>query len=220
MKKLLIIFLLAIALLPAKNAHAQNTNRNFGQILQTYYLFQDKDIVEKAIDFVNNTPGNYNKLSPILTGFFGAAFISNETLKKNFTLNINRVQKPEFKQLFISLFSLNIDTLYSQTKLTASLNDMYWSSFFATGNTKYLDNIISHIPYAENRSDLNLFLAGSSAKWSLCSNSMQNDKVNKHLNALKDKNPLLKEILENDPQYFREVMIDILKKQRENGIWN
>lgn len=220
MKNLFIILFLAVILLPAKNAHAQNTDRNFGQILQTYYLHQDKDIVDKAIDFVNNTPMEYNKLSPIITGFFGAAFLNDGALKKDFTLNINRVQKPEFKQLFISLFSSNIDTIYSQTKITTVLNDMNWSSFFSTGNTKYLDNIISHIPYVENRIDVNLFLAGATAKWSLCSNSRQNDTVNKHLNSLKNKNPLLKEILENDPQYFREVMINILKKQRENGIWN
>lgn len=97
---------------------------------------------------------------------------------------------------------------------------MNWSSFFATGNTKYLDHIISHIPYSENRTDVNLFLAGVTAKWSLCSNSRQHVAVNKYLNLLKDKNPLLKEILENEPQYFREMLIRILKKQRESGIWN
>ncbi len=134
--------------------------------------------------------------------------------------NINRVQKNEFKQLFVFLSSENIDTLYSQTKISTSLNDMNWSSFFATGNTKYLDNIVSHIPYAENRSDLNLFLTGATAKWSLSSNTIQHDAVSKHLNSLKDKNTLLKEILEKDPQYFREIMISILKKQRESGIWN
>jgi hypothetical protein len=220
MKNIYVILFLAVILLPTKNSHAQNTDRNFGQILQTYFLYKDKDIIDKAIDFVNNTPMDYNKLNPIITGFFGAAFLNDEVLKKDFRQDINRIQKPEFKQLFIFLFSSNIDTLYSQTKITASLNDMNWSSFFATGNTKYLDNIISHIPYVENRIDVNLFLAGATAKWSLCSNSRQNDTVNKYLNSLKNKNPLLNEILENDPQYFREAMINILKKQRENGIWN
>ncbi|WP_316828154.1 hypothetical protein [Pedobacter miscanthi] len=220
MKNVLTIFFVAIALLWSKISFAQNIDRDFGQILQAYYLYKDKDVVAKAIDFVNNTPMEYNKLSPIITGFFGAAFLNDGVLKKDFTSNINRVQKTEFKQLFVFLFSLNTDTLYSQTNISASLNDMNWSSFFATGNTKYLDNIISHIPYSENRTDVNLFLAGATAKWSLCSNSRQHDAVSRYLNSLKDKNPLLKEILENEPQYFREVMINILKKQRENGIWN
>lgn len=220
MKNLLIILFLTTALLFSKVSFAQNTDRNFEQILQTYYLYQDKNVVDKAIDFVNNTPKEYNKLRPILTGFFGAAFLNDGKLKKEFTLNINRIEKTEFKQLFIFTLSSNIDTLYSQTKISTSLNDMNWSSFFATGNTKYLDNIISHIPYMENRIDLNLFLAGATAKWSLCGNSKQNDVVNKYLNSLKDKNPTLKEILENDPQYFNNKIISILKNQKENGIWN
>ena len=220
MKNLFIILFLAISLLFPKISFAQNSNRDFKQILQTYYLYKDKDVVDKAIDFLNNTAMDYNRLNPIITGFFGAAFLNNEALKKDFTLNINRIEKTEFKQLFIFLFSSNIDTLYSQTKISASLNDMNWSSFFATGNTKYLDNIISHTPYMENRIDVNLFLAGASAKWSLCGNSKQNDVVNKYLNSLKDKNPTLKEILENEPQYFNNKIISILKKQKENGIWN
>jgi hypothetical protein len=220
MKNLISIFLLAIALLPSKISFAQNTDRDFKQISQTYYLHKDKDVVDKAIDFINNTPMDYIKLSPIITGFFGAAFLNDEVLKKDFVLNINRIQKTEFKQLFVFLFSSNIDTLYSQTKISVSLNDMNWSSFFATGNTKYLNNIISHIPYMENRIDLNLFLAGATAKWSLCGNSRQHDAVSRYLNSLKDKNPLLKEILENEPQYFREMTISILKKQRESSIWN
>ncbi|MBT2563400.1 hypothetical protein J7E50_01345 [Pedobacter sp. ISL-68] len=220
MKNLFMILFLAASLLLSKISFAQNTNRDFKQILQTYYLYKDKDVVDKAIDFVNNTTMDYSRLNPIITGFFGAAFLTNEALKKDFTLNINRIEKAEFKQLFIFILSSNIDTLYSQTKISVSLNDMNWSSFFATGYTKYLDNIISHIPHMENRTDVNLFLAGASAKWSLCSNSKQNDVVNKYLNLLKDKNPLLKEILENEPQYFNEVIISILKKQKENGIWN
>jgi len=220
MKNLLIILFLTIALLFPKISFAQNTDRNFEQILQTYYLYKDKNVIDKAINFVNNTTRDYNKLSPIITGFFGAAFLNDGALKKEFTLNINRIERAEFRQLFIFLLSSNIDTLYSQTKISTSLNDMNWSSFFATGNTKYLDNIISHIPHMENRIDLNLFLAGATAKWSLCGNSKQSDVVNKYLNSLKDKNATLKEILENEPQYFNSKIISILKKQRENGIWN
>jgi len=220
MKNLINIFLLATALLPSKISFAQNTDRDFKQILQTYYLHKDKDVVNKAIDFINTTSMDYIKLSPIITGFFGAAFLNDEALKKDFTSNINRLQKTEFKQLFVFLFSSNIDTLYSQTKISASLNDMNWSSFFATGNTKYLDNIISHIPYMENRIDLNLFLAGATAKWSLCGNSKNSDVVNKYLNSLKDTNPSIKEILEKEPQYFNEMIIGILKKQKEIGVWN
>ena len=165
MKNLFITIFFSIALLSCKIAFAQNTDRNFGQIFETYYLHKDSAVVNKAIDFINKTPIDYNRLSPIITGFFGAAFLNNEAIKKDFSLKINLIEKPEIKQLLVSLLNSNIDTIYSEAKKSASLNDMYWSSFFATGNTKYLDNIISHISYMENRVDVNLFLTGASAKW-------------------------------------------------------
>ncbi|TCD00567.1 hypothetical protein EZ449_20630 [Pedobacter frigidisoli] len=218
MKKATII--LAITLMLSEISFAQNMNRDFGQILQTYYLHKDNDVVDKAVDFINKTPMDYNKLSPILTGFFGAAFINDKTIKSDFAKKLNLVEKPEFKQLLTFLLSSNIDTIYSKTKISTSLNDMNWSSFFATGSTKYLDNIIANAPYIENRTDLNLFLAGATAKWSLSSNSRQHALVTKYLNSLINKNIMLKEILEKEPQYFQNATIGILKIQREKGIWN
>ncbi|MDN3585194.1 hypothetical protein QWY86_00840 [Pedobacter aquatilis] len=219
MKTIASILLLATTLMFSKTSFAQNADRGFGQILQTYYLSKDADIVNKSIDFINKTSMDYNRLYPIVTGFFGAAFQDDTVLKSDFKKKINRVDKPEIKQLLVSLLSSNIDTIYAKTKVSPVLNDMNWSSFFATGNTKYLDNIISQIPNMENRVDVNLFLTGGSAKWSLCSNSKKSSDVNKYLNSLKDKKPFLKEVLENEPQYFNNRIIDILKKQRENGLW-
>jgi len=220
MKNLIIASFLTIALMFSQICFAQNSDKNFGQILQNYYLHKDKDLIDKAILFINKTPMDNNSLHPIVTGFFGAAFLDDAVIKADFASKIDLVKKPEMKQLLQLLLSSNIDTIYSKTSVSPSLNDMNWSSFFATGNTKYLDNIIAHIPYMENRIDVNLFLAGATAKWSLCSNAKQNADVNKHISSLKDKNPVLKEIIENEPQYFEQETIGILKKQRKSGIWN
>jgi len=35
------------------------------------------------------------------------------------------------------------------TPISPALNDMNWSSYFATGDVKYLDRIISNIHYSE-----------------------------------------------------------------------
>lgn len=216
--KLSLLFLIALSLF--NFSFGQNSDRQFGEILQSYYLYKDKDLINKTVDFVNNTNMEYNSLSPILTGFFGALFLSDSIVKTNFISNLNKVEKSDIKELLNTLASSNIDSIYSRAKISTQFNDMNWSSFFATGNTKYLDNIIANIAYSENRSDINLFLSGASAKWSLCSNSKQDKKVKLYLTSLQDSNKTIKDILDKDQQFFREEMISILKQQKAKGIWN
>ncbi|MBC5846207.1 hypothetical protein H8R25_17475 [Flavobacterium sp. F-392] len=155
-----------------------------------------------------------------MSGFFGALFLSDKEVKKSFESNFDKIEKQEIRKLMMILSASNIDTLYSKTKVTTEYNDRNWASYFATGNLKYIDNIIANVPYENERTDLSLFLAGASAKWSLCSNAKQDELVKKHLTGLKDKNENIKEILQEDPQYFKNKMVQIIKEQRLKGIWN
>ena len=217
--KRLIILLVAIFLL--KSAIGQsNSGRGFSQMLQSYYLYKDKDLVEKTIDFANHTSMDYKSLQPILTGFFGALFSFDLEVKQNFQSKIATVEKPDLKNLFSSLIVVNMDSFYRDTKISTTYNDMNWSSYFATGSTKYLDNIIANLPLSENRIDINLFLAGATAKWSLSSNAAQDEKVKYYLNSLKSGNATIVEILQKDPNSFKAEMVDILKKQKAAGVWN
>jgi hypothetical protein len=188
--------------------------------MQTYYLNQDKDLVEKTIEFVNNPKADYKRLEPILTGFFGALFSADTTVRSAFLKNSDKFQNIDFKQLFIFLIATNIDSIYAKTPLTPAFNDMNWSSYFATGNLKFLDRIILNIPLAENRIDRNLFLIGATAKWSLCSNARQDKKVKEHLSNQKVNKKVIKEILKKEPQEFKQEMKDIIAEQRAKGIWN
>lgn len=201
-------------------SYGQTTERNFSNILQNYYVYKDKDLVDKTIDFVNHSTITYQKLEPILSGFFGALFLSDKEVKKSFESNFDKIEKQEIRKLMMILSTSNRDTLYSKTKVTTEYNDRNWASYFATGNLKYIDNIIANVPYENERTDLSLFLAGASAKWSLCSNAKQDELVKKYLTGLKDKNENIKEILQEDPQYFKNKMVQIIKEQRLKGIWN
>jgi hypothetical protein len=203
-----------------KPSYGQSSERDFSKILHTYYLYKDKDLVDKTIDYINNSPTTYENLESILKGFFGALFLSDESVKKSFNENFDRIENSDFKELLESLNSSNIDTIYSKAKITADYNDMNWASYFATGNLKYLDNIISNISYDNEREDIVLFLAGASAKWSLCSNANQDEVVKKYLESLKDKNENIKEILDNDPLYFKNKTVEIIKTQKSKGVWN
>ncbi|OCB73997.1 hypothetical protein [Flavobacterium crassostreae] len=220
MKTTKVISIFFLIFFVSTSSYGQSSERNFSEILQTYYLYKDKDLVDKTIDFVNHSTMSYKRLEPILTGFFGALFLNDKNVKKSFVKNIDKIEKPEIKELIMTLSSSDIDILYSKAKITTEYNDMNWASYFATGNVKYIDNIISNLPYENERADINLFLAGASAKWSLCSNANQDKLVKKHLESLKDKNENMKEILNKEPQYFKDKMVEIIKVQKSKGIWN
>jgi hypothetical protein len=201
-------------------AYGQDSQRDFSEMMQTYYLHQDRDIVEKTIEFVNNPNADYLKLEPILTGFFGALFSADTTIRSAFMKNSDKFQNIDFKELFIFLNANNIDSIYSKTPITPTFNDMNWASYFATGNVKFLDRIISNIPLAENRVDLNLFLTGITAKWSLSSNARQDKQVKEHLRNQKENKKVIKEILKKDPEKFKQDLRDIVIEQRAKGLWN
>ena len=220
MRQLRTFIILLVTVSFSNLTYGQDSQRNFSEIMQTYYLNQDKDLVEKTIEFVNNPKADYKRLEPILTGFFGALFSADTTVRSAFLKNSDKFQNIDFKQLFIFLIATNIDSIYAKTPLTPAFNDMNWSSYFATGNLKFLDRIILNIPLAENRIDLNLFLIGATAKWSLCSIARQDKKVKEHISNQKVNKKVIKEILKKEPQEFKQEMKDIIAEQRAKGIWN
>ena len=218
MKKFLTILILIVSL--SNTVIGQNKERGFSDILQTYYLHKDKDITEKTIVFLNSPQADFVRLKPILTGFFGALFASDTVVKRNIISEINQLENSDFKKLFSLLDTSNIDTIYFNEKKSPAYNDMNWSSYFASGNLKYLDNIISNIHYSNERIDRNLFLTGASAKWSLCSNARQDLNVKKYLKSQKKNNKSVGEILKKEPYEFKEEMITVIKEQRAKGLWN
>ena len=55
--------------------------------------------------------------------------------------------------------------------------DDLWAAFFATGDTKYVKEIIEVLPWSEVRGDVNRLLTGGAARWSLASNAYQHGRV-------------------------------------------
>ncbi|HEY0031310.1 MAG TPA: hypothetical protein VGC65_11165 [Bacteroidia bacterium] len=219
MNKIKIIIALSIAVLYCGRSFGQAASRGFSEILQTYYLYQDKDVVDKTISYLNNPEADYKRMEPVLTGFFAALFAKDSLVKNEFGTKIEKLDRQEFKDLFTALELSNVDSVYAKTPLSPAYNDMNWSSFFATGEVKYLDRIINNIHLSDDRIDRTLFLTGASAKWSLCSNARQDQLVKEHLASSKVEKKNIKEILKKEPAEFKEEMKEIVKQQREKGLW-
>ena len=55
--------------------------------------------------------------------------------------------------------------------------DMLWGAFMATGDEKYVVQVISVLPYSTIKGDVARLLVGGSARWSLTSNAIQHKRV-------------------------------------------
>ncbi|GAB2940850.1 hypothetical protein GCM10027048_01560 [Hymenobacter coalescens] len=212
------ILLLATGLLLSAPAIAQNDQYEYGTLLQTYATRKDPELVAKTITFINTTDAPSQRLTPALHGFFGALFLQDAATKQAFYARIDDISKPEFKQLFYTLKNANIDSLYAQSKPSPVVNDMNWSSYFATGDAKYLDHLIRNTQYYGERKNLNLFVTASSAMWSLASNAGQYPAVRAYLATVKNKNVSL--LLKKDPAYFQQQMAEIVREQQAKGGWD
>jgi len=215
------ITLLIVAILSFSNTlFSQNNERNFNQILQTYYLEKDNMLIEHSIDFFNNINPDNKNLQHLIIGFFGGLFLESPEIKNDFKNNIEKFQNENIKKMFSSLTNENIKTIMSEYPISPSFNDMNWAAFFSTGKTEYLDLILNNCSEAENRIDINLFLTGASAKWSLCSNSKQHEKVKEYLESNTTYREMAEEILNSDVSELKNNIVNIIKEQREKGIWN
>lgn len=55
--------------------------------------------------------------------------------------------------------------------------DALWGKFMATGNKEPVVRIMSTLPWVDLRNDINRFLVGSAARWSLGSNAVQHKRI-------------------------------------------
>jgi hypothetical protein len=65
----------------------------------------------------------------------------------------------------------------SESAPSASTLDDSWAAFMATGDTRYVDEVISELPLVEVRGDPDRLIIGGAARWSLASNAYQHEKV-------------------------------------------
>ena len=108
---------------------------------------------------------------------------------------------------------------------SGAVPDFYWGAFFASGNPAFLKKLIDMLKYWDERDNLELFLAGMSAKWSLASNAQSHVLVRSTLEAERldrDKRTqeLIAELLVQDPGRIKQDARNIVVRQREAGKWN
>jgi hypothetical protein len=88
--------------------------------------------------------------------------------------------------------------------------DMLWGAFMATGDDKYIIQVISVLPYSTIKGNIARLLVGGSARWSLTSNATQHKRV---LDICMSQ-------LEKQPQEVKEILSEVISeatKERTKG---
>ncbi len=190
--------------------------------LQTFY-YKNKDItiVDSSIIFLNQNTSMDEKSQFKLAAFLIALFDDQPLIKKAFKEKESLIEKNE--RIIRYALEMDKDAFLLSKQINPTWNDVYWNMFFATGNNEYLDLLIENIKYNDERTDLNKYLTGASAKWSMSSNIHQHDQVSLYIQSLIDSKDesykFINDLFELDLNEFKEETENIIREQREKGIW-
>lgn len=228
MRKILVlsfIFIFVSAAYSVENLEKISNMNEFVYFIHTYYLHPQPDLIDSAITFVESSGVALNTKEKVpLLCWFSCLFSNYDSSEKEkLKTTIKNIEEPA-KSLLIQSINNSPAELLEAAPTSSAKNDMNWACFFATGEFKYLNSIITSLKYIENRDDINLFLTAASAKWSLSSNAKCHCKVRMAIEAMKiDDVPAIRqianEILDKDPQAISEETVVVLKELKEKGVW-
>ena len=202
-----------------------SSEKDYEFFTNMYYVDPQPELIPQAIRFVSKSKllKKHKNAGPPTLGFFAQVFGDNSQSIAQWK-KVIRTQDRKTRKLLNRAIDTDIGTLLSQTEIGAGLNDMYWGAFFASGDPRYLNSLIKHLRYLEDRADINRYLAAASAKWSLSTNARRHPQIWRTVEAMKTSNipknrALAGDILSMEPKAILDEMIAVLKEQNEKGVW-
>lgn len=192
------------------------TAGDFSLFSMTYYEHPRPDLIEKAMLFFDRSgwaeiPNH--QLAAVMT--FSCIAHRPEQKAQQWTATIESLHEPA-RSLLRTAISTSPDDLLSKTPASARKNDGNWACFFATGNTKYIRNLLDVAAHYGERKDKDLYLTAATAMWSLVANSGVPE-VHRYLQS--DTGPVSKAILETNPEAITAEIKNTLAEQHQKGIW-
>lgn len=218
MKNTLYSFLLLLTIGFNNLAYSQNEKLNI-DFLQNYYLQKDENLIDKSIQLFNSPDIQENNVNHIIIGFYGALFEKDKKIKKQFQERYTELTNKDIRATFELVFKSKIEELFANIPPTPTINDVYWSAFFSTGDNKYLDEIFANCTYVINQRDLNKYLIGASAQWSMCSNALAHQRVKLFLEMNQTNPDLARYLLDINPEVLKNGTVDHIKEGRIKGYW-
>jgi hypothetical protein len=204
--------------------NAQNLTKNeYNAHLMHYFENKNDTIIFETIDsYEKESQGEIlDKMdTQIMLFFYGIKM--DDPQRYNFFLNtVKKSKNQELIKIFDIIENNDIELYLVNHEIVPQLNDNYWTLYFSSGNTKYLDKIIDFINKYNNESEnLLLYMTARSGIWSFMLNIRTFPSVFNYIqNNLQIINNAKDLILNQSINNFQNETVEHIKKQKEKGIW-
>ena len=209
-----------------KKIKSIKSGKDFNVFLQEYYLFPRLDLVKSALEYVAKSGMLANESAvPSIISFFSVLFSQHHNMINTWESFAQNDQQLKILIPYIVDGSKNPKAIVSRGPISPSTNDICWGCYFACGDISYIRLLANHLEYYNNRTDINLFMTGASAKWSLSSNARNYENIKEKLNIIKnevnsDIAKIITDLLLKNPGNIQKEIMEIITEQKEKGIWN
>ncbi|MGI5173372.1 hypothetical protein H0R92_07190 [Treponema sp. OMZ 840] len=205
---------------PADEKNILFAEEVYGTFLMHYFETKDSRITDITVAYFNTQNEIKESMHTLLIGFYCELF-KDSILKEAILEGIASLEKDSITDFFYRIAALDYEQVCNQAPVLPDTNDMYWASYFASGDEKYLDYIFqAALRFQDDLSTPELFLTGQTALWSLASNARQFDSVRTYIDSKRSVHKKTADyILYTDPEDIKTAIIRIIASQREKGLW-
>jgi hypothetical protein len=177
------------------------------ETINVYNMFYEDDILEEVDDMV--------------TFFYYGIKLHD---KEKYDLYINTIKQSNIERLiylFRIIETVDLESHLMNHEVIPVINDFYWTLYFSSGNTKYLDNVIDFInKYNNGTVKLHQYLTARAVLFSFIVNTKNYPTVLSYVINNQDISDEIKyHILNRTVDYSQNEAVEFIKMQVEKGIW-
>ncbi len=219
MKKTLILSLILLLLGCSISSFAQNEKADkYWEMIKTYHYTHDDKICKKTVDFLNAGVHDDYIFELRFLAFYVPLFEKDETVKAEFEKRIPKIISSEKQGLFEDMLNMTSERVYETAYTTPDVNEMLCYSYYATGDTKYIDQLLENAKDTEERVDLAKYMIGANALWWLAEIKAEDDFFKEYLES-KVGNQYAETALKSRSYDLKNIQLEVLTEQKKKGIW-
>ncbi len=217
MKRTLSLILLFLGL--SASSFAQNEKAEaYWEMITTYHYTHNEKLCKETVKFLNSGVHDDETFELRFKAFYVPLFETNEEVKAEFEKRIPKIVSSEWQGLFEDMLDMTTDMVYETAPQYTEDNEMLCYSFYATGDTKYIDQLLDKAKNIEERVNEDKYVIGANALWWLANLKDENEFIKEYLESLTD-NQYAVTALKSRPFDLRKADLDFQREQRDKGIW-
>jgi hypothetical protein len=199
---------------------AKLTVGEFGEHLQSYFENKNDKIIYETIEIYKSGEAD-DRVQEMLLFFYSGIKLDDVKKFNHYFDIVNKSDDANLKKLFKEIKAYDIKQFLDAQNPSALLNDALWLLYFSSGDVKYLERLFIVIKdYYNEAEDLNNYLTGRSAIWSLKSNINNYPLVKKYFLANKILNSEIKDYIANNTvSKIHADTMEFMKSQGSKGVW-